>query len=190
MPTRVINPTKPASGWKSPSAWSLVLVAAACGGGGSFGNGASAQEVQEVDPCTLITATEIEEVVGQPPGEPVRKALGTSFFECRWPSADGSEHQLAHVAFRPARAPATYEEWVRQYKAGMGDDFEESDLDAYQRIDGLGDYALFLDGGSLGGSLQVYDRERMLQVDTAAVPGASNLDLALALGRKAVERLP
>jgi len=159
------------------ASWSV-----ACGGESS----ASQTEAQAVDACALLTATEVEEAVGQPPGE----TPGENYIDCRWPSADGSD-MLVYVSYSPLRNARTYDEWVEQYKAGLGETFSESDLELFERVSGIGDFALFNDNGAmLGSQVLVYQDGRRLTVGTSGVRGASNRDATLALARKAWARLP
>lgn len=174
------------------AAGSLVAacLALACGGEAAPASQGAAQETQEVNACDLLTAAEIQEETDLEPGDGVPRELDSGFFECRWMLADGSD-QLVYVAFRPAGAPLSYAAWVEEYKASMGDDFDESMLEDYDLISEVGNqFALYSDGGSLGGQFQMYTGGRALIVGTMSVEGRSNRVLALSLAGLATPRLP
>ena len=162
----------------------------ACGGEAAPASQVVAQETQEVNACDLLTAADIREVTDVDPGDSVSRELGSGFLECRWMLADGSD-QLVYVAYRPTGAPLSYAAWVEEYKASMGDDFDESRLEAYELISEVGDqFALYTDMGSLGGQFQMYTGGRALIVGTMSIEGRSNQVLAMSLAAKATPRLP
>jgi len=169
-----------------------VCLAGACGGEQAPGAQAGAQparEAQEVSACDLLTPAEIEEETDHAPGEAVPGKLGSGFLECRWMLADGSG-QLAYAAYRPAGAPLTYEAWVDEYKASMGDDFDESMLADYELISEAGNqFAIFADGGSLGSQVQIYVNGSALILGTMAIDEADRMRL-MALASKAQPRMP
>lgn len=182
-PSHRRNPVRPGS-------LVAAFLAVACGGEAAPVSQTAAQETQEVSACDLLTAADILEVTGREPGDPVPQELGSNFFECRWMLAGGSE-QLAYAAYRPVGAPRTYEAWVEEYRASMGEDFDESQLESYELISDVGgEFAVYADADFLGGLIQVYSDGRALIVGTMKIDGKSNRDLALALAAKAVGRLP
>jgi hypothetical protein len=177
---------------KAAGAGALIAtcVAVGCGGDAAPAAQGAAEQNQETSACDLLTAEEIQEVTGLEPGEGISRALGSGFLECRWMVADGSD-QLAYVAYRPAGAPLSYAAWVEEYKASAGDDFDESMLEDYELISEVGDqFALYADGGSLGGLFQMYTGGRAVIVGTMSIAGRSNQVLAMSLAAKATPRLP
>lgn len=167
-----------------------ACLAIGCGGETAPAAQATVQESQQMSACDLMTAAEIQEVTGRAPGDAVPRELGSGFLECRWMLPDGSD-QLAYAAYRPAGAPLTYEAWVEEYKASMGDDFDPSMLEDYELIsEGGNQFALFADGDFLGGMVQVYVDGRALIVGTMRVEGMSNQVLAMGLAARAQPRLP
>lgn len=190
---RIGGAPRAASRRRSPIEWiglGAVCVLLACGGEAAPASQSGEQEAEQVSACDLLTAAEIEEATGVAPGEATSRALGSGFLECRWMTPDGSD-QLVYVALRPAGAPRSYQEWVDEYRAGMGDDFDETQLESYELISEVADqFALWSDGGALGGQFQMYTGGRALIVSPMMIEGKSNQGMAMALASHATMRLP
>lgn len=168
-----------------PAALLAAGWAVACGGESS-----ARQDAGAVHACALLTAAEVAEAVGQTPGAQVQNTPGENYGECRWPSADSSE-LLVFVSYSRLNDVRNYDEWVEQFKQAVGEPFSESDLEIFERVGGIGDFALFNDNGAmLGSQVLVYQGERRLTVGTFGVRGATNRDATLGLARKAWARLP
>lgn len=156
----------------------------ACADGGQAASRAGANGAQEQGPpdaCALLTESEIHEVLGQTPGEGVPDPIGDFAASCRWPSADGSEFQIAHVllTLRGAVRTPTYESYLENAREQLGEFFSADD---YRRVDDIGDYAVWY-----ADALQVIKGETLFQV---SVEGPDVVERSLALARKALERLP
>jgi hypothetical protein len=127
--------------------------------------------------CALLTAGEIQEVLGKAPGAP-QPLEGTEV--CTWPSAEDPSTTLLRLTFTDSGYPS-YEAFVSSYQAEFGG--EEPPKQYFRPIEGVGDWAMYVADEN---ALQVYKGSRMLQVGT--VP--PDEQQAIALAKKALPRLP
>jgi hypothetical protein len=127
--------------------------------------------------CALLTAGEIQEVLGKAAGAP-QPLEGTEV--CTWPSAEDPSTTLLRLTFTDSGYPS-YEGFVSSYQAEFGG--EEPPKQYFRPIEGVGDWAMYVADEN---ALQVYKGGRMLQVGT--VP--PDEQQAIALAKKAVPRLP
>lgn len=161
-----------------------ALVAAgaiACGGSEPASEPAPSAEkaaAPSVDACSFLTASDIEEALGQAPGEasPGTSGLG----ECTWPSADGTVASLAHLELDEAKLDS-YEDFIQTYLRDFG---EEPSRERHREVQGIGDWAMYEEDDR---ALRVYVGGRVLSVGVAAPAGEEQ---ATALAEKAVPRLP
>jgi hypothetical protein len=92
----------------------VCLILASCGGGNSETSSSSVSA--EVDPCTLLTAVEIEATMGVVPGEPERPQS----FACQWPNP-GSPFPVAYLGVSRPNI-GSWEEYREQLiEEGFGD---------------------------------------------------------------------
>lgn len=143
----------------------------------------------EIDPCTLLTAAEVEEVTGRTP-VPAEPMAGMP--ACDWNPADGSGRMLVNVMARYGRTPASYEEYVEHIE-NVNERLAESLGDQaqfpYERVDGIGDFGVW-QGDDQAGVLDVYQDDLSVSVTVDAAGGRTALDNARALAEKVMGRLP
>lgn len=177
-----------------PAAWAVAL-AAACGGGGPAPDagdraegpgGAADARAPAVEACALLTAAEIEDATGVRPGEPAANETpaGAELPTCRWPAADGSEFQIAHLLVTRS-AYGGFDEFVEDTRAQMGREYVES----LHEIEGIGDFAVWMGEDFAGGILQVYEGDRMVQIAVAPAEGRDAVEVSKELARRALSRL-
>ncbi len=127
--------------------------------------------------CALLTADEIEEVLGRAPGAP-QAPEGTE--DCLWPAADDPSTNLVRLVLSDSGFPS-FDSFVVSYQAEFGG--EEPPRDYYRPIEGVGDWAMYVADEN---ALQVFKGVRMLQLAT----NPPNEAQAISLAQKAVPRLP
>jgi hypothetical protein len=128
------------------------------------------------DVCGLLTAAEIEKVLGSAPGEsqPGTDGLG----ECTWPSA-GASSPLLTLKLSSTDLDS-YEAFVHSYQTEFGG--EEPSAEYYHRVQDLGTWAMYVVDD---GALRIYQGDRRLDV----APQPRDEEKAVALGRMAAGRL-
>ncbi len=126
--------------------------------------------------CGLLTAAEIEQVLGSAPGEP--RAGTDGLGDCTWPAADGSSTVLTLKL--STTDLGSYDAFVRSYQTEFGG--EEPSPEYYHRIQDLGTWAMYVVDD---GAVRIYKGDRRLEV--APVP--ADEAKAVALGRMAAARL-
>ncbi len=141
--------------------------------------GAPASEPQAAasGTCALLTAAEIQEVVGKAPATP-QAPVGTE--DCLWPSAEEPSSTLVRVALTDSGF-TSFDGFVASYQAEFGG--EEPPREYYRPIEGVGDWAMYVADEN---ALQAFKGGRMLQVGTNPPDEAQ----AIALAKKAIPRLP
>jgi hypothetical protein len=107
------------------------------------------------DVCALVTAEEIQEVLGEAPGAPEASSAGLG--GCRWPSASSSA-TLLEMSVAPTSLKS-YDDFVADYGREFGG--ENPSKEYYRPHEGVGDWALYRKDD---GVLQVYVGDRMLQI--------------------------
>ena len=126
--------------------------------------------------CSLLTADEIQEVLGNAPGAP-QSPEGTE--DCLWPSADDPSSTLVRLTISDSGF-ASFDGFVASYQAEFGG--EEPPREYYRPIEGVGDWAMYVADEN---ALQAFKGGRMLQVGTNPPDEAQ----AIALAQKAIPRL-
>ncbi len=91
----------------------ICVTLASCGGGTS--ESSSSKASAEVDPCTLLTATEIESTMGVVPGEPERPES----FSCQWPNP-GSQFPVAYIGVSTPNIGSWEEYRAQMIEEGFG----------------------------------------------------------------------
>ncbi|MGH9323340.1 MAG: DUF3558 family protein, partial [Vicinamibacteria bacterium] len=153
-----------------------AVVAPGCGGGqapeesATTSEAASTEEASSsLDVCTLLTPAEIQEVMGQAPGDPqhLEEGLGG----CAWSTADSSSTLVRIVL--SGSSYDSYEDFVAGYQSEFGG--EEPPTEYYRPIQGVGDWAMYL---ADQGALQVFQGGRMLEVATTPADEARSVELS------------
>jgi hypothetical protein len=126
--------------------------------------------------CSLLTAEEIREVLGEAPAPP-QTPEGTD--ECLWSSSEDPARTLVRVTTSDSGYPS-YESFVTSYQAEFGG--EQPPTEYYRPIQGVGDWAMYVADEN---AIQVFKGGRMVQI----APHPPNEAHALALAQKAVARL-
>lgn len=144
----------------------------------------SSSPAPDVDPCTLLTAAEIEEFMGKPPGPPEHGGL-PEIPECSWSPAAGIGPPIK-VSVHYGPAPASYEEYLEYTRETLG----EQVAAGYERVDGLGDYGVWSDITPEWGLLEIHDGELWLLVSASAAGGLTARENSIALAEKAMARIP
>jgi hypothetical protein len=139
--------------------------------------GAAEPPVAVSGTCALLTAGEIQEVLGKAPGA-AQSPAGTE--DCLWPSAEDPSSTLVRVTFSDSGF-ASFDGFVASYQAEFGG--EEPPREYYRPIEGVGDWAMYVADEN---ALQAFKGGRMLQVGTNPPDEAQ----AIALAQKAISRLP
>jgi len=169
-----------------PILWPALLLAGliSCGGseappGESDSPGTAAPEPQAAasGTCALLTAEEIQEVLGKATGAP-QTPEGTE--DCIWSSADDPSSTLVRLTTSDSGF-ASYDGFVASYQAEFGG--EQPPTEYYRPIEGVGDWAMYVADEN---ALQAFKGGRMLQVGT----NPPDEQQAIALAKKAVPRLP
>jgi hypothetical protein len=160
----------------------LFLAAlASCGpSGGSEapqGEASSAETSPASGTCALLTAEEIQEVLGKAAGSP-QAPVGTE--DCIWPDASDPATNLLRLTSSES-GYSSYDSFVASYQAEFGG--EQPPAEYYRPIPGVGDWAMWVADEN---ALQVFRGGRMLQVSTSPPDEAKSL----ALAQKALPRLP
>jgi len=127
--------------------------------------------------CALLTAQEIQEVLGKAPGAP-QTPEGT--LDCIWSAADDPSSTLVRVTTSDS-GYASYDGFVASYQSEFGG--EQPPTEYYRPIEGVGDWAMYVADEN---AVQVFKGGRMLQVGTNPPDEAQ----AIALAHKAVPRMP
>jgi hypothetical protein len=127
--------------------------------------------------CALLTAAEIQEVLGQAPGAH-QAPEGTQ--DCIWSSADDPSSTLVRLTTSDSGL-ASFDSFVISYQAEFGG--EEPPREYFRPIEGVGDWAMYVADEN---ALQVFKGGRMLQVATNPPDEARALELA----KRAIPRLP
>jgi len=136
------------------------------------------------DPCALLSAADIASTTGRPAGAPERTP-GRFAATCKWPSADGTDPEMVHVMVSTAEV-ASYDDYGARTRHAMGRVFSENEL---QKVEGLGDFAVWA-GDARSGALQIFSKGRLLQITAAATGDRPARDVATALARLAMPRMP
>ena len=169
-----------------PILWPALLLAGltSCGGSeappaepASAGTASSEPQAAAAATCALLSAEEIQEVLGKAPGAP-RAPEGTK--DCVWPPADDPSSTLVRVTTSDSGF-ASYDGFVASYQAEFGG--EQPPTEYYRPIDGVGDWAMYVADEN---AVQVFKGGRMLQVGT----NPPDEQQAIALAQKAAPRLP
>jgi hypothetical protein len=126
--------------------------------------------------CSLLTAEEIREVLGEAPAPP-QTPEGTE--ECIWSSSEDPARILLRATTSDS-GYASYDSFVASYSAEFGG--EQPPTEYYRPIEGVGDWAMYVADEN---AIQVFKGGRMLQI----APNPPNEAHALALAQKAVSRL-
>ncbi len=138
---------------------------------------AAEQKAPASGTCALLTAEEIQEVLGKATGAPQSPA-GTE--DCLWPSAEDPSSTLVRATLSDSGF-ASFDGFVASYQAEFGG--EEPPREYYRPIEGVGDWAMYVVDEN---AIQVFKGGRMFQVGTNPPDEAQ----AIALAQKAVPRLP
>jgi len=138
---------------------------------------AAEQKAPASGTCALLTAEEIQEVLGKAPGAP-QSPEGTG--ECLWSSADAPSSTLVRVTVSDSGF-VSFDGFVASYQAEFGG--EEPPREYYRPIEGVGDWAMYVADEN---ALQVFKGGRLLQVGTNPPDEAQ----AIALAQKAIQRMP
>ena len=104
----------------------ICLTLASCGGGTSETPSSSAST--EIDPCTLLTAAEIEATMGVVPGEMERPES----FSCQWPNP-GSPFPVAYIGVSTPNIGSWEEYRAQMLEEGFGN----PDADLMMLVQGL-----------------------------------------------------
>lgn len=154
----------------------LLFVSAGCGSSsestGSERETAARTGGDPKETCALLTADEIQTVMGTAPAEP--RFEGN---QCAWASQDGSEQFLVQMIVTPSPYKS-FDEVAETYREQMDADPAE----AIEPIEGVGLFAIGLKGMAM---VQIFTGTHMVQVATSG----KEQDRALELAKKAVARL-
>ena len=131
----------------------------------------------QLDACALITAEEIEEVMGWRPGSP-DDSPGATSATCRW-TAEGGAVRSVDVMISVARLPS-YEVLEGNIRESGG-----ATLPGVKRVD-VGDFAAW-GGTDRFGMLQMVSSGRLVNVSTTGEGGER--ETATAIARKVVPRV-
>ncbi|MGH7564026.1 MAG: hypothetical protein ACREK5_06350 [Gemmatimonadota bacterium] len=142
------------------------------------------KDLSGVKACELLTAAEIETATGLAPGAPedISQVQG-QLPMCNWPSADGSGRVVASILVTRGGFD-NYEDFAETSREQLGADFNEED---WRHVPDVGDFGVWVGGGL--GMLQVYEGERMVQVDAETTGGKDELEASKELAMKVFERL-
>jgi hypothetical protein len=178
-------------------AWTAAaLIAFACGGAASEEASETEPATEEsvgqesaaigpfagIEPCELLTGTEIEAVTGVAPAVGKKSMeYGGSAPTCDWPSADGSQPMLAHLQVRGS-GHTSYDDVVREFEDTFG---SAEDL---ERVEGVGDFAAW-NGPRDWGVLWVYSGSMMLEVSANPSPDRDRVEATRELAEMALLRL-
>lgn len=140
---------------------------------------APAETRASVDVCGLLTAAEIDQVLGRAPGEPQSGPGTEGLGECTWPSAADSSSPLLSLKLSTTDLDS-YDAFVHSYQTEFGG--EEPSTEYYHRIQALGTWAMYVVDE---GALRIYHGDRRLDV----APKPPDEEKAIALGKMAAGRL-
>jgi hypothetical protein len=127
--------------------------------------------------CSLLTAAEIQEVLGRAPGAPITPPGAE---DCVYPDASDSTLTILRVSLADS-GYSSYDSFVATYQAEFGG--EEPPREYYRPVEGIGDWAMYVADEN---ALQVFRGGKMLQVS----PNPPDEGKALGLAHKAIARLP
>ena len=136
-----------------------------------------AATAQQIDPCSLLEASEISVVMEIEPGEPRLEPP-----HCIWSSADGSEQHLVMVSVTPSHYQS-WDEYIADMQEELGEYFDASE---FERVDDIGRFGVVLDRVSV----QVFTGTQVLQISSHE-PGTawSDRTTSLELARRALPRV-
>ena len=159
-------------------ALALALAASGCGGAGEQAATEEAVEAAPaVDLCGLLTAAEVEQVLGTRPGEPEpgEEALG----QCTWASP-GGEGPLVVLTLDKA-VLHSFDDFVAAYGEEFGG--EDPPRDRFHPVEGLGDWAMYRADDHM---VRTFRGDRVLEVSAPSAEEAQVVELA----KLAMSRLP
>lgn len=166
--------------WRLAAETCTVLLLGACSGSADNTEEA-ASAASDVNLCNLLTAEQVEEVLGQAPGEPRAEMSSSGAPICVWPAADESAGQLTAVRMAP-RSAGTYEEYVEQARQATGGHFMAHE---FEKLEGVGDFAVWA-GGEESGVLQVFSGNHMIQIAAGSGNGRTAQENAMMLAERLV----
>jgi hypothetical protein len=134
--------------------------------------GAGAKPSGATDTCSLLTATDIQSVMGTAAGTPVGEG-----HKCDWPSADESKQSLVSLIVTGTNL-RSYDEYAETFRKEMNADPATS----IHRIDGPGLFAIGFNDMPM---VQIYSGSSMVQVATFGNKETHALELA----KKVVARI-
>jgi len=174
-----------------PCPWPIVLcvllLGAGCGGGDAPADDALQEALEaadEVNPCILLTAAEIDSITGFAPGEPEPETFEDALM-CLWPRADDIDVQLVNVVITAATAD-TYEQYLENSESLLG--YRATPAQA-QLVAGPGRFAVWIPDGDAG-TFQFFVTGHMIQVVAGAAGERTALETCRALAEVIDRRLP
>ncbi len=166
-------PTTPAVGGQAPTP-GIEIITEAPATQGSSGSGAGAP----LNPCSLITATEAQNALGEAANAPVSMDLGNGLSSCKYDTATGLKEVGIDVHVFADAAGATAE--FDKNKQGILDVGGK-----VETVSGIGDKAFSTDHG-----VDVVKGTYFLVVVVNAKGSAEDVTLAKTIAQQAVARLP
>ena len=154
---------------------------AGCGGGSDSSSStdtASEPADARADLCALLTASDIEEALGQTAGDPQPGDEGLG--HCSWSSSEGGETVAVLTLERAVLR--SFDEFV----ADFGEEFggEDPPRDEYHPVDGVpGDWAMYVAEEHM---VRAFRGDHVLEVSSASAEETQVVDLAT----RAMGRLP
>lgn len=141
------------------------------------------QTKTQTEACTLLLSSEITDVLGSPVGEGVDP--NTVVPTCQWPPEGESTPFVPVVQITLVRDSAgSFDTWLSQMRAEYDESGFDFNADNYRRVDGIGEWAVYIADGGL---LMVGQRGTLLQVMVSSGPDHAR---QVALARRALARLP
>lgn len=151
-----------------------VLIVAACG---------TQTQHEKVEPCALVTKSEVESILGEPVGEAERVPQAGRVITCQYKVT--SESRIKAVQITLIQTPLT-EESARSIDKVFNDYKEEAKQSniQVQQISGIGEDALWN-----GEALLFVKKGKYVQVKLTSLDKPLSLEIAKALAIKSLSRL-
>lgn len=171
---------------RAPLGLIALLVAASCGeqDAGRDAMKEALVAADEVNPCVLLTAAEIEETTGTAPGEPEPETFEDAQM-CLWPRADNFDVQLVAVVIADVNLDS-YEAWLESSEDLLGHPVTPEQA---QRVEGPGRFAVWIPDADRG-RFQFFIDNHMIQIEAGPAAEKSALDVCRAFAGIIDLRLP